>query len=59
MATRDYGLQNVIHKRLEGYIGLRKKDYSRFLGDKSKELNWKVGFWKPWIIGSFKRLKDR
>jgi hypothetical protein len=59
MATRDYGLRNVIHKRLEGYIGaLSKEDYSRFLGDKSKDLIERL-IENPDLLGVFKRLKDR
>jgi hypothetical protein len=59
MATRDYGLRNVIHKRLEGYIGaLSKEDYSRFLGDKSKDLIERL-IENPNLLEVFKRLKDR
>lgn len=59
MATRDYGLRNVIHKRLEGYIGaLSKEDYSRFLGDKSKDLIERL-IENPDLLEVFKRLKDR
>lgn len=59
MASRDYGLRNVIHKRLENYIGaLSKEDYSRFLGDKSKSLIDRV-IENPELLEVFKRLKDR
>lgn len=59
MATRDYGLRNVIHKRLESYIGaLSKEDYSRFLGDKSKDLIERL-IENPDLLEVFKRLKDR
>lgn len=59
MATRDYGLRNVIHKRLEGYIGaLSKEDYSRFLGNKSKDLIERL-IENPDLLEVFKRLKDR
>jgi len=59
MATRDYGLRNVIHKRLENYIGaLSKEDYSRFLGDKSKSLIDRV-IENPELLEVFKRLKER
>ena len=59
MATRDYGLRNIIHKRLEGYIGvLSKEDYSRFLGDKSKDLIDRL-IENPDLLEVFKRLKDR
>lgn len=59
MATRDYGLRNIIHSRLEKYIGvLNKEDYSRFLGDKSKSLIDRV-IENPELLEVFKRLKDR
>jgi hypothetical protein len=59
MASRDYGLRNVIHKRLENYISaLSKEDYSRFLGDKSKSLIDRV-IENPELLEVFKRLKDR
>lgn len=59
MATRDYGLRNIIHDRLEGYIGaLTKEDYARFLGDKSKDLIERV-IENPELLEVFKRLKDR
>lgn len=59
MASRDYGLRNVIHKRLENYIGaLSREDYSRFLGDKSKSLIDRV-IENPELLEVFKRLKDR
>jgi hypothetical protein len=59
MASRDYGLRNVIHKRLENYISaLSKKDYSRFLGDKSKSLIDRV-IENPELLEVFKRLKNR
>src|SRR5690606_18837295 len=39
MASRDYGLRNIIHQRLQNYIGaLTKEDYNRFLGERSKDL---------------------
>lgn len=59
MASRDYGLRNVIHKRLEGYIGaVSKEDYSRFLDDKSKDLIERL-IENPDLLEVFKRLKDR
>ncbi len=59
MASRDYGLRNIIHKRLENYMGaLSKEDYSRFLGDKSKSLIDRV-IENPELLEVFKRLKDR
>ena len=59
MASRDYGLRNVIHKRLENYISaLSKEDYSRFLGDKSKSLIDRV-IENPELVEVFNRLKNR
>ena len=59
MATRDYGLRNIIHQRLQNYIGaLSKEDYSRFLGERSKDLIDRV-LDNPDLIDVFKRLKDR
>jgi hypothetical protein len=59
MASRDYGLRNVIHHRLEHYIGsLSKEDYNRFLGEKSKSLLERV-VENPELLEVFKRLKDR
>lgn len=59
MASRDYGLRNIIHIRLKNYIGaLSKEDYSRFLGDKSKSLIGRV-IENPELLEVFKRLKDR
>lgn len=59
MASRDYGLRNVIHQRLQNYIGsLSKDDYQRFLGDKSKSVIERV-IENPELLEVFKRLKDR
>jgi len=59
MATRDYGLRNIIHQRLENYIGtLSKEDHNRFLGEKSEDLINRV-LENPELIDVFKRLKDR
>ncbi len=59
MASRDYGLRNVIHAKLEGYIkALSKEDYNKFLGDKSKSLIDRV-IENPDLLDVFKRLKDR
>jgi hypothetical protein len=59
MASRDYGLRNIIHQRLQNYIGaLSKEDYSRFLGERSKDLIDRV-LENPNLINVFKRLKDR
>jgi hypothetical protein len=59
MASRDYGLRNIIHQRLQNYIGaLSTEDYKRFLGDKSQNLIDRV-LDNPELIEVFKRLKDR
>lgn len=59
MASRDYGLRNIIHARLKNYIGAISADeYSRFLGDKSKDLINRV-LENPELLEVFKRLKDR
>lgn len=59
MASRDYGLRNIIHQRLQNYIGaLTKEDYNRFLDERSKELIERV-LENPDLIDVFKRLKNR
>jgi hypothetical protein len=59
MASRDYGLRNIIHQRLQNYIGaLTHDDYNRFLGNKSKDLIERV-LENPELLEVFKRLKDR
>jgi len=59
MASRDYGLRNIIHDRLKPYINsLSAADYDRFLGDKSKDLLERV-IENPDLLDIFKRLKDR
>lgn len=59
MASRDYGLRNIIHQRLEKYIGaLSKEDYDRFLGDQSKSLLARV-VENPELLEVFKRLRNR
>lgn len=59
MASRDYGLRNIIHERLKPYINsLSPADYERFLGDKSKDLLQRV-IENPELLEVFKRLKDR
>lgn len=56
MATRDYGFRRVLHDNLEQYIDtVSKKDFERFLGDKSKTLEDRIDE----NIDVFKRLKDR
>ncbi|MDQ3111972.1 MAG: DNA-binding protein [Bacteroidota bacterium] len=59
MASRDYGLRNIIHERLKPYINsISAADYDRFLGDKSKDLLQRV-IENPELLDVFKRLKDR
>lgn len=59
MASRDYGLRNIIHERLEKYVSaLSSDDYERFLGSKSKDLLQRV-VENPELLEVFKRLKDR
>lgn len=59
MASRDYSLRNVLHQRLENYIGsISENDYDKFLGDKSKTLIERV-VETPELLDVFKRLKDR
>jgi hypothetical protein len=59
MASRDYGLRNIIHERLKPYINsLSAADYDRFLGTKSKDLLQRV-IENPDLLDVFKRLKDR
>ena len=59
MASRDYGLRNIIHERLKPYINsLSAEDYDKFLGDKSKNLLQRV-IENPDLLDVFKRLKDR
>jgi hypothetical protein len=59
MASRDYGLRNIIHERLKPYINsLTVEEYDKFLGDKSKSLVQRV-IENPELLEVFKRLKDR
>ncbi len=59
MASRDYGLRNIIHERLKPYINsLSASDYDKFLGDKSRDLLQRV-LENPELLEVFKRLKDR
>lgn len=56
MASRDYLLRDVTHKKLEEYIGpLDKADFEKFLGQKSKELGRQITNHQD----VFKRLKDK
>ena len=59
MASRDYGLRNIIHHKLENYVSaLSSEEYERFLGKKSKDLLQRVAD-TPELLDVFKRLKDR
>lgn len=59
MASRDYGLRNIIHNRLEHYIdALSEHEFERFLGEKSKSLIERIAE-NPKLLEVFKRLKDR
>ena len=54
MASRDYGLRDIIHANLEEYIqALSVADFERFLGEKSKSLEERIDE----NIDVFKRLK--
>ena len=56
MASRDYGLRDVTHKKLQDYIGpLDKADFEKFLGQKSKALGAQLNKHQD----VFKRLKDK
>ena len=56
MASRDYGLRNIIHDRLTPYIkSIAPEDFERFLGDKSKDLLQRI----EENLDVFTRLKDR
>ena len=59
MASRDYGLRNIVHERLKPYINsISSEDYDKLLGDKSKDLLQRV-IENPELLDVFKRLKDR
>ena len=54
MASRDYGLRDIIHASLEDYIyALSVSDFERFLGEKSKSLQKRI----EENIDVFNRLK--
>lgn len=56
MASRDYGLRDVLHPELSEYVGpLNTSEFERFLGDKSAELADRIEEYKE----VFKRLKDK
>ncbi len=55
MASRDYGLRDIIHASLEEYIqALTVADFERFLGEKSKSLEKRI----EENIDVFNRLKN-
>lgn len=59
MASRDYGLRNIVHERLKPYINsISPEDYDKLMGDKSKDLLQRV-IENPELLDVFKRLKDR
>ena len=56
MASRDYGLRQVIHDNLQHYVtSLSSDEFKRFLGDSSKTVQARIDE----HIDVFKRLKDR
>lgn len=59
MASRDYGMRNVIHERLQNYIStLSEEEYNRFLGKESESLIKRI-LDNSDLIDAFKRLKNR
>lgn len=56
MASRDYGLRDTTHPKLEDYIGpIDADDFERFLGEKSADLAKQIERSRE----VFKRLKDQ
>lgn len=56
MASRDYGLRDATHPKLEDYIGpIDADDFERFLGEKSADLAKQIEHSKA----VFQRLKDQ
>ncbi|MBE6173204.1 MAG: DNA-binding protein [Enterococcus faecium] len=56
MATRDFGLRDAYHEKLEEYLQpVTPEDYEKFLGEKSKSLSEQLEEHKE----IFERLKDR
>jgi hypothetical protein len=56
MASRDYGLRDTTHPKLEDYIGpVDADDFERFLGEKSADLAQQIERSKA----VFRRLKDQ
>ncbi|MBC6435957.1 DNA-binding protein [Nostoc sp. HG1] len=58
MASRDLGLRDALHQKLEAYIqSVPESDFERFLGETSRSLEEQLS--DPEILAVFKRLKDR
>lgn len=58
MASRDLGLRDALHHKLEAYIqSVPESDFERFLGKTSKSLEDRLS--DPETLAVFKRLKDR
>lgn len=58
MASRDLGLRDALHHKLEAYIqAIPEADFDRFLGETSKSLEERLS--DPATLAVFKRLKDR
>ncbi|MCA9338539.1 DNA-binding protein [Candidatus Saccharibacteria bacterium] len=56
MASRDYGLRDTMHPKLEDYVGpIDVEDFERFLGEKSADLAKQIERSRE----VFKRLKDQ
>lgn len=56
MASRDYGLRDATHDKLEHYIqAMPQADYEKFLGEKSKALEERI----KETLDVYKRLRDR
>jgi len=56
MASRDYGLREVLHPKLAAYVNsLDTSEFERFLGEKSAELKERIEQYQE----VFKRLKDK
>lgn len=58
MASRDYGLRNVMHEKLNPYLSsLSQADYQRFLGDNEMDLLNKV-IDNPELIEVLRKMRD-
>lgn len=59
MASRDYGLRDIVHDNLISSIkAMTNDDYKRFLSENSKSLIERIAD-DPKLIDVFKRLKDK